>query len=231
MSEESDDPLAEVGNKVGAGITTAMMGARMAVEIARRMRSDAITEWAATDSEDWKERVRTFNPELVDAYDKGISEGMDPTSARRYAADVVASNTAIRAAEHNPSAKQNEDRSEPKQQPADASPTANTRPAGTDDETTRTRVSEQHAEMARRADRRHQDAYRKARDRGLPETQARRAAAREWRRSWETPGTRSKGSESVRPRTLGHYGDPATPRQQPPTPPTQGRTPRQGNGR
>jgi hypothetical protein len=230
MSEESEDPLAEVGNKVGAGITTAMMGARMAVEIARRMRSDAITEWAETDSQDWKERVRTFNPDLVDAYDKGISEGMDPTSARRYAADVVTTNTAIRAAERNPSAKHNEDRSEPKKQPADASPTANTRPAGTDDEASRIRVSEQHADMARRAERRHQDAYRKARDRGLPETQARRAAAREWRRTWETPGTRSKGSESVRPRTLGHYGDPAAPRPQS-SAPSANQNPTKGSGR
>lgn len=230
MSEE-EDPLAEVGNKVGAGITTAMMGARMAVEVARRMRSDAITEWAATDSEDWKERVRTFNPALVDAYDKGITEGMDPAGARRYAADVVTTNAAIRSAERNQergttphaSASTSERTSAD-----DRSPERPAAPVDAGEEAARIRVSEQHAEMARRADRKHVAEYRKARDAGLPETQAKRAAAKAWHRTWERPARSTTGSEHVRARALGHYGDTAAPPQKPLAPSPDGPTVRKG---
>lgn len=219
MSDEAEDPLAEVGNKVGAGITTAMMGARMAVEVARRMRSDAITEWAATDSEDWKERVRTFNPELVDAYDKGITEGMDPAGARRYAADVVTTNAAVRSAERNQERDTTPDASTATPDRTSADDRSHERaatPAAGGEEAARIRVSEQHADMARRAARKHAAEYRKARDAGLPETQARRAAANAWHRTWERPARSTPPSEHVRPRTLGHYGDTAAPSQQPP---------------
>lgn len=230
MSEE-EDPLAEVGNKVGAGITTTMMGARMAVEVARRMRSDAITEWAATDSEDWKERVRTFNPELVDAYDKGITEGMAPASARRYAADVVTTNTAVRSAErdHERHTVPRDDAATKDRTPADdRSHERTATPPDAGEEAARVRVSEQHANMARRADRKHADAYRRARDAGLPETQAKRAAAKAWHRTWERPA-RSTGSEHARPRTLGHYGDTAAPSQKPATQANQAK-PTKGKG-
>lgn len=220
MSDEPEDPLAGVGNRVGAGITTAMMGARMAVEVARRMRSDAITEWAATESEDWKERVRMFNPELVDAYDKGINEGMGPAGARRYAADVVTTNIAVRSAErgHERQSTSREDAATKDRRPGGGR--SHKRPAAPPDageEVARIRVSEHHANMARRADRKHADAYRKARDAGLPETQAKRAAAKAWHRTWVRPARSTTPSEHGRPRTLGHHGDTAAPPQNPPT--------------
>lgn len=218
MSDEAEDPLAEVGNKIGQGITATMMGARMAVEVARRMRSSAITEWVQTDSEDWKERVRAFNPELIDAYDKGRAEGMTASQARSYAADVAQTNTAIRArqavATRDPL-------------PAADKPERRNERDESDDVDARlqaAKAGQRHLDVTRRAEQRHDEAYRKARDAGIPEAEARRVAAKEWHRSWDNTaaanrrhtGDNAPGRNTHRGRGLGHYGDAAAPRQQPP---------------
>ncbi len=226
MSDEAEDPLAEVGNKIGQGITATMMGARMAVEVARRMRSSAITEWVQTDSEDWKERVRAFNPELIDAYDKGRAEGMTASRARSYAADVAQTNTAIRTREavaaHAP------------QPDTNMAARSNERAEGetvqrSDDVDARlqsAKAGQRHLDVARRAEQRHDEAYRKARDAGIPDVEARRVAAKEWHRSWDSTaaanrrhtGENAPGLSKRGGRGLGHYGDAAEPRQQPSTP-------------
>ena len=218
MSEDAD-PLAEVGNKVGAGITTAMMGARMAVEVARRMRSDAITEWAATDSEDWKERVRTFNPELVDAYDKGIAEGMDQAGARRYAADVVTTNAAVRSAQSTRASTAGDESRDPKPGDERNLSRADVFSDGAE-QADRVRASEQHAHLARKAESRHAEAYRKARNRGLPDAQARKVAAKAWHQTWNKPSHPTTGSQQASPGGRGHYAArrrTSTPKPAPPT--------------
>lgn len=215
VSDEAEDPLAEVGNKIGQGITATMMGARMAVEVARRMRSSAITEWVQTDSDDWKDRVRAFNPELVDAYDKGRAEGMTASQARSYAADVAQTNTAIRAREavavrdSQPAV----DKPERSNDRAESDTVAARLQAG--------KAGQRHLDVARRAEQRHDEAYRNARDAGIPDMEARRVAAKEWHRSWDDTAKQRSGAGRANihqrtGRTLGHYGDAAAPRQQPP---------------
>ncbi len=224
MSDEAEDPLADVGNKIGQGITATMMGARMSVELARRMRSNAITEWVTTDSEDWKERVRTFNPELVDAYDKGRAEGMSAPQARNYAADVAQTNTAIRARETVAARDPQPDADKPTLNNDRVESDAVHRSDEVNSRLQAANAGQRHLDVARRAEQRHDEAYRKARDAGIPDAQARKAAAKEWHRSWDNTANathRHTGEATPgRPRHsrgLGHYGDAAAPRQQPPT--------------
>lgn len=238
MSDEAEDPLAEVGNKIGQGITATMMGARMAVEVARRMRSSAITEWVQTDSDDWKERVRAFNPELIDAYDKGRAEGMTTSQARSYAADVAQTNTAIRAREAVAARDSQPAADKPERSNARAESDTVRRSDDVDARLQAAKAGQRHLDVARRAEQRHDEAYRKARDAGIPDVEARRVAAKEWHRSWDNTaaanrrqtGDNAPGRNTHRGRGLGHYGDSAAPRQQPPTPANEQNI-RKGRGR
>lgn len=223
MSEEAEDPLAEVGNKIGQGITATMMGARMAVEVARRMRSTAITEWVQTDSDDWKERVRAFNPELIDAYDKGRAEGMTASQARSYAADVAQTNTAIRASEAVATRDPQPDINKSELRNERAESETIRRSEAVETRLQSAKAGQRHLDVARRAEQRHDEAYRRARDAGIPDAEARKVAAKEWHRSWDSTATVNRrhtgdnapGRTADRGRGLGHYGDAAAPRQQP----------------
>lgn len=223
MSDEAEDPLADVGNKIGQGITATMMGARMAVEVARRMRSSAITEWVQTDSDDWKDRVRAFNPELVDAYDKGRAEGMSAPQARNYAADVAQTNTAIRARETVAARDPQPDVDKPTRHNDIAESDTVGRSDDMDTRLQAANAGQRHLDVARRAEQRHDEAYRKARNAGIPDPQARKAAAKEWQRSWDNTAnaTQLHTAEATPGRThqargLGQHGDAAAPHQQPP---------------
>jgi hypothetical protein len=224
VSDEAEDPLAEVGNQIGQGITATMMGARMAVEVARRMRSSAITEWVQTDSDDWKERVRAFNPELIDAYEKGRAEGMTASQARSYAANVAQTNTAIRAREAVAARDSQPAADKPERSNERADSDAVRRSDDVDARLQAAKAGQRHLDVARRAEQRHDEAYRKARDAGMPDVEARRVAAKEWHRSWDNTaaanrrhtGDNAPGRNTHRGRGLGHYGDAAAPRQQPP---------------
>ena len=90
------DPLAEAATKAGSAITTAMGAGRMAFELARKTqlsrsqredRRHAVHQWATTGSDEWKERVRAYNPQLVDDYDAARRRGLTDEQARVHAAN------------------------------------------------------------------------------------------------------------------------------------------------
>lgn len=99
MSDVLEDPAGEIGHKMSAALTAGIGGSRLAFELSRRMgkasagarveRTDTVRQWAATGEEQWKERARVVNPDLVDAYDRARAQGYDSDGAFTRAAQEM----------------------------------------------------------------------------------------------------------------------------------------------